>query len=351
MPTEYQCKNCEKSFDASFDYCPYCGQETADNLTFKVLFSNTISNYFDIDARVFKSFLPLLFKPGILARRFVDGKRLKYLHPAQFYLFISVVFFFIFSFNVREADTEVTNALKKGFNTDFKIDSTEIKTDSIAIAKTKKSIKENLSATGISSKDMQAVDSVLALETQGPNLSVGFNDKRDRLDSLIASNAPQTEKLEAMGLEPDAGVFTKRFYSQMLKLYERKGDGILNALYNTIPIAMFFMLPLFAFLLKIFYWKRATFAHHMVFSFYFFTFLFTVFSILILANKVFPLPVWFEVLLFLSFVVYLMVALRNFYRSSWFGAFLKANFISFLFLSFVVPIAVFGIAMVSFMVY
>ncbi len=352
MATDYQCKNCEKTFDETFDYCPYCGQETADNLTFKVLFSNTISNYFDIDARFFKSFFPLLFKPGVLARRFVDGKRLKYLHPAQFYLFISVIFFFIFSYNVREADTEITKALKKGFNTDFKIDSTMIHTDSIAIEETKKRIKENLSATGISSKDMQAVDSVMALEPQGPNLSSDFIDfKRKSLDSLIAINASPAEKLKAMGLKEDDGVFKTRFYSQMLKFYERKGDGILNALYDTIPIAMFFMLPLFAFLLKIFYWKRATFAHHMVFSFYFFTFLFATFSILILTNKFIALPIWFEVLIFLSFVVYLIVALHNFYRSNWFGAFLKANIITFIYLSFVVPIAIFGIIMVSFMVY
>ncbi len=106
MAATDQCKNCEESFEASFDYCPYCGQETADQLTVGVLFSNTISNYFSIDARFLKSFIPLMTKPGLLARRFVDGKRLSYLHPAQFYLFISVVFFFIFSFTIRKADNK-----------------------------------------------------------------------------------------------------------------------------------------------------------------------------------------------------------------------------------------------------
>ena len=75
MASTDQCKNCEKSFDASFDYCPYCGQETVNNLTVGVLFSNTIRNYFSIDGRFFKSFILLLIKPGVLARRFVDGKR------------------------------------------------------------------------------------------------------------------------------------------------------------------------------------------------------------------------------------------------------------------------------------
>ena len=131
------CKNCEKTFEDDFSYCPFCGQEAADKLTFGVLFSNTISNYFSIDARFFRSFIPLMTKPGILARRFIDGKRLAYLHPAQFYLFVSVVFFFIFSFSVREADHRMSDGLKKGFEIDLLPDSLEAVEDSLQLAHTK----------------------------------------------------------------------------------------------------------------------------------------------------------------------------------------------------------------------
>ncbi len=351
MPSTNQCKNCEKSFDDSYEYCPYCGQEIADNLTFGVLFSNTIDNYFSIDARFFRSFSTLMFKPGVLARRFVDGKRLKYLHPAQFYLFFSVIFFFIFSFNVRKADNEVTQALKKGFNEEFTIDidSLQLKKDSLNLELAKKTIKENPVLTGISDEDLSVLDSVISAEQNMPDIS--FSVKRDVLDSLIAIDASQASKLKAMGLEEDAGAFTQKFYEQMLKFYEQKGDGILNTLYDTIPIAMFFMLPLFAVLLKLFYWKRATFAHHMVFSLYFFTFIFTSFCVLILANMFIDIPIWIEVLFFLSFIVYLLLALHNFYKSSWIGAFFKANIISFFYMMIIVPIAIFGIIMVSFMLY
>ena len=95
------CKNCEQPFDDAYEYCPHCGQKDKDELTIGLLFYNTISNYFSFDARFFKSFIPLLFKPGYLARKFIEGKRLLYLHPAQMYLFISVVFFFLFNFLVR----------------------------------------------------------------------------------------------------------------------------------------------------------------------------------------------------------------------------------------------------------
>lgn len=350
MSSTEQCKNCEKSFDDSFEYCPYCGQEVADNLTFGVLFSNTIDNYFSIDARFFRSFGTLMFKPGVLARRFVDGKRLKYLHPAQFYLFSSVVFFFIFSFNVRKADNEVTQALYKGFSKDLTIDSLQLKKDSLNLELAKKTIKENPVLTGISDEDLSALDSVIATERNAPDVLFSFK-QRDVLDSLIAIDAPQASKLKAMGLEEDSSVFTQKFYEQMLKFYEQKGAGILNTLYDTIPIAMFFMFPLFAVLLKLFYWKRATFAHHMVFSLYFFTFIFTSFCVLILANMMIDIPIWIEVPFFLSFTFYLLLALHNFYKSGWIGAFFKANFISFFYMMFIVPIALFGVIMVSFMLY
>lgn len=344
-----QCKNCEKPFDATFDYCPYCGQETVDKLTFGVLFSNTISNYFSIDARFFKSFIPLMVKPGVLARRFVDGKRLSYLHPAQFYLFISVIFFFIFSFTIRKADNVVSMALEKGLNQEVSLDSLSVKLDSVGVQVAKKALKENQLHTGMSDEEINAIDSVIT-ERQGIP-AIPWSSKKKELDSLISHGAPQAEKLKAMGLKKGNSAFMTRIYTQLLKVYEQRGGGILKVLYDTIPIAMFFMMPLFALLLKVFYWRRGTFAHHMVFSFYFFTFLFTTFCILILANIFLNIPIWIEVLVFLSFIIYLMLALRNFYKSHWIGAFFKANIISFVYMLIVLPITVAGLIFVSFMVY
>ncbi|WP_378173846.1 DUF3667 domain-containing protein [Aquimarina sp. SS2-1] len=343
------CKNCEKSFDESFDYCPYCGQETADKLTFGVLFSNTISNYFSIDARFFRSFIPLMTKPGVLARRFVDGKRLSYLHPAQFYLFISVVFFFSFSFSVRKADDTLNQTFKKGFDREIKLDSLGLMKDSIGIARAREAIKANAALAKISEEDMKVIDSVMSAEQNAPELSFNFN--RRVLDSLISNNASEAEKLKAMGLEKDDSAITKKFYTQILKFYEKKGGGILKTLYDTIPITMFLMLPLFAFILKIFYWGRGAFAHHMVFSFYFFTFIFTSLCILILGNALIDIPIWLKTIFYLSFILYLILAFRNFYKSNWISAFFKANLVSFVYMMFIVPIAFVGVMIVSIFLY
>ncbi|MFT4678630.1 MAG: hypothetical protein ACI8V8_001517 [Chitinophagales bacterium] len=329
MADTTQCKNCAESFDSSFEFCPHCGQETANNLTVGVLFSNTIRNYFSIDARFFKSFIPLMTKPGVLARRFVDGKRLSYLHPAQFYLFISILFFFIFSFTIKKADNEVSKVFENGFNNEVDF--------------------ADSSATNLDSLSTEAIDSITIDSLIISSKS--FNYQFEVLDSLIASGAPQSEKLKAMGNEDDSGVFATKVYIQLLKLYEQKGGGILKTLYETIPIAMFFLLPIFAMLLKLSYWRRGTFAHHLVFSFYFFTFLFTSFCLLILTNTFFDTPIWIHVLVFLSFIIYLMLALRQFYESRWLGAFFKASFISLIYMLIVLPIAMVGVIFVSFMLY
>ncbi len=354
MTTDHYCKNCETPLEPSFKYCPECGQESSDNLTIGVLFSKTISDYFSVDARFFRSFIPLMFKPGILARKFVDGKRLKYLHPAQFYLFISVLFFFLFSFNIRKADDEMSKALQKGFENGISTDSVKVSTrDSLQIEEARKLLQKNQKIMGMSEKDINAIDSVMVNTAQNSNSingSLNFDFKKE-LDSLIAAGAPKEEQLKAIGMKEDESGFNKRIYEQVLKLYQQKGGGILQTFYDTIPIAMFLLMPLFAMLLKIFYWKRGNFAHHMVFSFYFFTFLFTSFCLIILANMLFDVPIWLEVLITFSYLIYLMLALRNFYRSSWLGAFLKANLISFFYMLFIMPVAFAGIVFMAFMLY
>jgi len=346
------CKNCDSELQPEFEFCPNCGQKVNDELTLKILFYNTISNYFSFDARFLKSFFPLMFKPGYLARKYLDGKRLLFLHPAQMYLFVSFAFFFIFSFSVQKQADQVNSELKKTLDKSPKIsvnDSIEsFKKDSIARSEIKNVLEENKKYTGMDSKE---IDSIIS-STNGKTNNMEFDFDEEKIDSLIEINADDSEIYKSMGLEDDAGYIKRKIYAQGLKLYRaRNGGDLLKTFYDTIPIALFILLPLFALILKILYYKYGRYSHHLVFSFYYFSFLFTLFSLIFGINLILDIPDWIDWLIVLSSFFYLIVALKRFYLRSWIGAFFKASVATFSFMTIVLPTSAIIIGFYAFLFY
>lgn len=347
------CKNCEQQFNEGFKFCPNCGQQSKDELTVKVLFYNTISNYFSFDARFFKSFLPLVLKPGYLAKRFIEGKRLLYLHPAQMYLFISVVFFFLYSFSARKHKNELDKAAKGNISNVIAIDSSNVSQnlDSISVNNIIKPLKDKNVISEVDFKELVKLDSVVKSEikTDGKETFL-FNSKQ--IDSLIEIEAPKDAIYKSMGMSDDPNYLEKKFYPQALKLYKNRDLGsIYLAAIDTIPIALFIILPLFALLLKIFFYKRGRFAHHLVFSFYFFSFLFTVFSVILSVNFAWKVPLSIIAIISLSTFFYLLIAIKRFYRKGWFVSFIKTGMITFIYFLFIISIAIPLIAAFSFLNY
>jgi hypothetical protein len=387
------CQNCEKSYEEGANFCPHCGQKTNDDLTIGVLFYNTISNYFSFDARFLKSFFPLMFRPGYLATKFIQGKRLLYLHPAQMYLFVSVIFFFIISFSTRDlvskadeinqqvADSEIIDEFSEEAKVviDSVVTEEAIKRgilDSVAINNALDKMGENPELYGLDQKNKAIVDSIIKsklpikdkdfieLELDEPIVkstdSVSFNNPtttwnfdRKKIDSLIEVGANDQTIYKSMGMPDDAGYFKRRLFKNVLNLYKGKGAGsIVQAFFDSIPLAMFFLLPIFALILKIFYFNKGKYAHHLVFSFYYFSFLFTVFAIVFAVNRfLYDIPDWIDWLIALSTYLYFLVALIKFYRQNWFLSFVKCNIISIVFLLMVIPMTFVVLAGFSFLFY
>ncbi|WP_411767472.1 DUF3667 domain-containing protein [Winogradskyella sp. A3E31] len=340
-----KCQNCEQPFKDGFEFCPHCGQKTNEDLTIGVLFYNAISNYFSFDARFLKSFIPLMFKPGYLASKFLEGKRLLYLHPAQMYLFISVIFFFLLSFNTRDWVKEADKINEQAVQFDIEKDSTannfSLK-DSMDKEKVMESIKKNQTQFGLKDEDLKLADSLLNQEIDSTrNINTSFDFNKKKVDSLIAVGAEDKVIYKEMGMDDDAGYFQRKIYQTWLNLLKGSGAGsLVQKFFDTIPIAMFFLMPLFALILKLFYLNKGRYAHHLVFSFYFFSFLFTVFSIVFAINRfIVDIPDWIDWLIALSTFFYFLLALQQFYKQHWILTFLKSGLISFIFLSLVLPMA------------
>lgn len=344
------CQNCEQPFDDGFHFCPSCGQKTNEDLTLGILFYNTISNYFSFDARFLKSFLPLMFKPGYLAKRFLEGKRLLYLHPAQMYLFVSVVFFFIFSFTVSDWTKEANILNQRMIRTQAVnniIEESQVKLDSTEKEEILSALNENRDVLALSASNLKLTDSVLQTKKSFA-LETLWDFNKAKVDSLITAYADDAVIYKEMGMPDDAGYFTQKIYKTVLNVAKGNGVGsILQNAFDAVPVAMFILLPLFAFLLKLFYFKSGRYAHHLVFSFYFFSFLFLLFGILLGINRfLFTIPTWISWLIMLSTFFYFYLSVLKFYERNWFTSLLKSSVITFIFLLMIIPTA--GILLIIF---
>lgn len=342
------CKNCNAKNTSEANFCNNCGQKLEDKLNLKVLFYNTIGNYFSFDARFFRSIIPLMFKPGYIAVEFIKGRRLQYLHPGQMYLFVTVIFFFIFNFYVRDSRQELEktsrNFIEEKATHTSKIDSV-IKKDSLDL-KTKKEIEKLANQYNIA--ELKNIDSL-----QQANNNNTVNIDQSHVDSLVAADAPDEVIYKAMGMDDDAGYFTRRFYSQGLKLYKKMDLAqVFQTFVDSIPIAMFILMPLFALILKLFYYRRGNYSHHLVFSFYFFCFLFTVLSLILGINRIIEnIPLWINLLVVFSTFVYLWLAIIKFYKQGWLISFIKTGVISGIYLFFVIPLAIVLMGVIAFLFY
>ncbi len=89
------CANCNSELLGAF--CSNCGQ-SAKNRRGPIwqVTSEFAQDILSIDSKVLKSLGTLLFKPGVLSARFLEGKRASALPPVRLYLVISLIFFFVF---------------------------------------------------------------------------------------------------------------------------------------------------------------------------------------------------------------------------------------------------------------
>ncbi|BAO77214.1 DUF3667 domain-containing protein [Winogradskyella sp. PG-2] len=334
---QVNCQNCEKPFEEGFEFCPHCGQKTNEDLTIGVLFYNTISNYFSFDARFLKSFIPLMFRPGYLAKEFIRGKRLMYLHPAQMYLFISVVFFFLSSFTIAEWEKEANKIDEKISNAIPVVDKDEkshISLDSIKKKELLNNLKQNGPKFGLNDEDLRKADSIIQSDTNNTDFTWDFN--KVKVDSLIAVGANEDIIYKEMGMADDASYFKRNIvYRGLLNLIKGSDSGVGNMLrraFDAIPITMFILLPLFALILKLFYFKRGRYSYHLVFTFYFFSFLFTLFAILMAINRfIIPINGFIIALIVLSTFFYFYLALLKFYGRHWLTTLIKSGVITFIF--------------------
>ncbi len=91
-----KCLNCERELSLEDNFCPTCGQvNDTKRLSVKQYFSEYLSGFFEFDNRFLRTVVPLLIKPGVVSKNYVNGRRIYYANPFQLYLHITILFFLL----------------------------------------------------------------------------------------------------------------------------------------------------------------------------------------------------------------------------------------------------------------
>lgn len=326
-----ECLNCGQPLNGSENFCSYCGQKnTTAKLSFSVFLNSFFSGFFSYDSRFWQTLLPLMFKPGIVSKQYIEGKRERFVNPFQLYLHVSIIFFLIFGISENYINSENNNQLPVKIENDSIVVTNEPSVDSV-FTTIRNEVAKNIPNDTISLKNLEKFDQIVGvvqkeatkphsikIDTAGNKTVIGRIVNFQKLYTLNP-NLSAKKALDTLNLQPS---FWNTFYYEQViktnknidKIREDGGRDFLDKLLSYIPISLFVFLPLFGLFLKLIYIrKKFNFMEHLVFVFNLQTIFFIFYLLFYLAGKLFKIEDFLGIF-FLIFLIYLYKALRNFYQ-------------------------------------
>ena len=309
------CLNCGTKLTDVF--CHHCGQKDIPRRqTLGELWINFISSFWSFDGKFFLTTRYLITRPGFLAMEYSKGKRESFYHPARMYVFISFVFFLIY-FSLPSDDKKGTQLTVQNNNENAKaVDENEnVSVDSIlnAVAAKDTTLKKVF--------EQPWVDSVKKeVKKKKGGKKVGFNLQKMEYKSIRAYDSSQ----RLLPVDQRDGWFKMRIVYRGIELNNRYGDDtgafgkeFSKAFSDNFSKILFYLLPIFALILKLLYVRRDYFySEHLVFSIYYYNFFYFAGSVQMLVNLI-PWLSWAGTLIGFWIFFYLLFAMKRMYQQSW----------------------------------
>jgi hypothetical protein len=283
------CLNCDSPLTGL--YCANCGQkDLPKRQTIGELFINFVSSFWSFESKFLRTGKFLLLKPGRLAIDYTEGKRERYYHPARLYVFISFIFFLL---------TNVLPDSESGKEKD---------SDKYSIQNSEDFSVEQFDAVVGKFKSAEQYDSAQRMLPPGERDGFWMRKIREREIHI-------NQRYKGKGKEFSAA-FSDNYTGNVPKIF-------------------FFLLPVFALVLKLLYVRRDFFySEHLVFSIYYYNFFFLTGSIYLLIEQV-PFGSSVSWIIIIWMFIYLFQSMRKMYKQSWLKTLLKYGIFIFIFGFFV----------------
>jgi hypothetical protein len=268
------CQNCGTPLLGP--HCYRCGQPVNGLVRhFTTVLGDFLDTVLNIDERVFRTLWPLLAKPGYLSCEYFAGRRVRYVSPVRLFVFLSIVTFFVARLTISVHGDPIQFGSDRAIDTAITVAQVEAQRDA-ALAKLAVGREKARNAPGagagiaaaersIRREAQQRIDELQAAAARGepPPLHkselnfMGGKPWDEKTNPLVISWLPafandwvnrQIGRAEtnAARMQADPSLFK---------------DAVLGA----IPSTLFFLLPVFALMLKVLYvFKRRLYMEHLI---------------------------------------------------------------------------------------
>jgi Protein of unknown function (DUF3667) len=361
--TTAHCKNCSTEIEG--DYCHFCGQRYHDHKeSFGELVYEFASDFLHFDSRFFKTVLPLLFLPGKLTKSYNEGRQRSQFHPIRLYLFSSFVYFFLFfSFTNLHDKSDIEGLKSKNGMQPDTVQLADKKSEKVVSAANADSVANN-------SKSGGAVISALHIDTaqyisskdSSHRLGLDFHSSDAVVDSMLKYRiSPEQYKANQEKLSKDKrdGFLRRIITIRILKINLEGAENqqeffnkLSEVFLHNIPKMLFFLLPVFALLLKLLYIRHKQFYYvdHAILSLHYFSLIFLLLIVSqYILDAIFGIST-FTALATIWIFLYLLLAMKKLYGQSWRKTIVKYFLLGFLFLFTVMFTLLINLAFTAFMV-
>ncbi|TAF68193.1 MAG: DUF3667 domain-containing protein [Cytophagales bacterium] len=352
------CLNCGKLFENDENFCPRCGQENSLKVKpLNAILKDFLDDLWQIDSRFARSVIPFLFQPGKLTNEYAKGRRKHYVTPIRIYLVFSFLYFFIFSifisdtFNTNIMDKDKENRTNRELlQFDVESFSKELRKDSTKILALKKRLankkyddeEDSLNLVNTLNKIISR-DSLIRTDTVKARKLIEKERFEDNEANVLGINVNKviwlyTKKrlneeqiLDTMGLEKN--FMNRMLVRQGIRWGNMTPRDIVVSVVDKVPITMFLLIPIFAFFLKIIYFRsKRHYIEHLIFGLHIHAFAFFIFTTMVILTFWLGAEAENIAWLILLLLIYGYLAFKNVYKQNWFKTFLKASFVGFAYL-------------------
>jgi hypothetical protein len=344
----------------SGNYCSNCGQETKiETPTVRQFAHEMMDQYVAVEGKLGRTLRVLVSKPGQLTLDYVHGRRQRYVRPLKLYVSVSVVFFTLLGvlpdslspfMSGGEARTQALQEAKKDLERDeakearAKADADDGDDDDTKTAQPSKAAQAAKAAAAASliapeppkpkSPKVPAPGEPKAAQPQDPPLTGDLRQQiKQQIDARIdGKGGAGDDKTINIDVNPDrinadvhrqvdnalheqglGGGFKDRAKAFASLSPKEQQKELRAKLADDAPYAMFFLLPYFAFLLRILYRKnKLRYGVHLLFSVHLHCFMF-----IVLTLGFVPMPSFMHRLMELAVGVYVYFALHKVYGGTW----------------------------------